>query len=256
MSIPKLNRWIHSRLVSGRDALVLMARDSFWDLYIRSHQKLFIKIIPNGISIDQVKIWGEGQKFEFKKKCGIEDNNSLVVGTVGMLRPDRQPWRYLPIFKRVLKGFGNNVHFIIAGGGPELERLKRLVKEQGLENNIHFPGLVLDPRLAFSIMDLYISLNVGSITGISVLEAASSGLPVIAIQMLDNYNRKEDDWIWSSTNDDEIAEKIITMLKSKELRDKLAAKQKVYVDQNFSNDRMVNDYLEVYKRVLTRNKGI
>ena len=67
---------------------------------------------------------------------------------------------------------------------------------------MHFPGEVNEPMKALSAMDLYISINVGPITGLAGMEAGF-GLPVIAMQ----FTRllRTGGLIWSSTNQLEVA---------------------------------------------------
>ena len=46
-------------------------------------------------------------------------------------------------------------------------------------------------------MNLYVTLNIGKLTGLAAMEAAYSGLPVLGIQLSD-YSTQANDWIWSS----------------------------------------------------------
>ena len=54
------------------------------------------------------------------------------------------------------------------------------------------------PGEEFAILELYLTVNVGPTTGVAALEAAMSGLPVIAYQMVADYKSGSSDWIWSS----------------------------------------------------------
>ena len=65
--------------------------------------------------------------------------------------------------------------------------MRSLTIEKGLAGQVHFPGEVNDPTLPLAVMDLYISINVGAITGLAGMEAAFSGLPVIAMQWTPGY---------------------------------------------------------------------
>ena len=63
-----------------------------------------------------------------------------------------------------------------------------LVIEEKLEGQVHFPGQVIEPRLPLAVMDLYISMNVGAVTGLAGMEAALSEVPVLAIQWIPEYS--------------------------------------------------------------------
>ena len=122
---------------------------------------------------------------------------------------------YLPVFKKIAKEFGPGVHFLLAGGGPELDRMRSLAIEHNLEEQVHFPGEVKEPIKALAVMDLYISINVGSITGLAGMEAAMFGVPVIAMQWKRGYIATPNDWIWSSTNQSDVAQCSVTSLHRK-----------------------------------------
>ena len=49
MPVTKFNRWLHSRMVSQLDGMVLMARDPYWNNFITKHPGLKIELILNGI---------------------------------------------------------------------------------------------------------------------------------------------------------------------------------------------------------------
>ena len=187
MPIPSLNRWANARMAARFDAFALMAEDDYWCAFIARRPALPSAIIPNGISFQGLAKVDPAERRAYRREVGIPDECRYVVGTVGRLHTDRQPWLYLPIFEEIVDAFGSQVHFLLAGGGPEYERMSSLVTEHGAEKRVHLPGFILEPRLPLSIMDLYLTLNIGAVTGIAALEAAYLGVPVLAIQLRANY---------------------------------------------------------------------
>ena len=250
MTIPTIHRWVHTRLAEHRDALVLMAEDHYWNAFLSARPNLLSKVIHNGIPLsNEIQVAITEQK-AYRRDIGVPDSCEFVVGTVGRLDPDRQPWLYLPVFAEVARVLGKKVHFVIAGDGTEYNRIKSLSKDSGLEGKISFPGMVLNQILPCSIMNLYITLNVGSVTGLAALEAASTALPVIAIQLYEDYTEKEDHWIWSSTDPMEIAQRIIDLYNSPADRQALGKRQEKYVHTHYTVDVMAGSYYDLYKRAL------
>ncbi len=254
MAIPTHHRWLHARLAAQRDALVLMAEDEFWNRFRTTHRQLLTQVIPNGVSLSWPAVTEE-QKQAYLHALGIPANCRYVIGTVGMLRPDRQPWRYIPIFARVAKALGPDVHFVIAGDGPEKEHVLSLIDQHNLRGRVHMAGLVLNPSLPFSVLDLYISLNVGAASGVSMYEAALSHLPVVAIQMTEGYVAKPTDWVWSSTNEEELANRLITLLQNPDERNALALRQHAYVQTHHSTEAMATAYETLYRTLLKQNQA-
>ncbi len=254
MPIPTLHRWLHARLMARRDALALMAEDDYWRAFLAARPGLLSAFIPNGISISCPDDVDPAVRRAYRRELGIPDDCRFVIGTVGRLEPDRQPWLYLPIFAEVARALGLEVHFVLAGGGAELDRIRSLVIEHGLAGRVHLPGLVLDPCLPLSIMDLYITLNVGATTGVAALEAASSGVPVLAIQMLAGYRPGENDWIWSSTDLLEVAGQVIKLLRSPTDRQTLAERQTAYVRAHHTTEAMACSYNALYQAAIERSQ--
>lgn len=251
MSISSTHRWIHSRLSSTRDALVLMAEDDFWNEFVVRRPRLLSRTIANGVAVPAGPA-PAADALAYRKAIGLPEDCRWVIGTVGQLRPDRRPDLYIPIFARIARALGPGAHFVVAGEGPERERLEALVGEHRLEGRVHLPGLVPSARVPSSIMDLYLTLNVGPITGIAALEAVFAGAPVIAVQMRDDYQCGPTDWIWSSRDLSEVADHAVALLKVPERLRAVAEKQQVHVKANHTVDVMAKAYAAVYESALER----
>lgn len=248
MPIPKFNRWVHSRLMLFRDGVIFMANDPYWNNFLEKHPRLLTKMIPNGISV-QVPQKNDELEQKFFNEMGIPNSGSLLVGTVGMLRPERKPELYIPIFQAINKALGKDIHFILAGGGSEFDRIKKLVEESGIKENIHMLGTINNPAFTISKMDIYVSVSVDEFAGISMIEAAMCKVPVVGIQLLENYKAKNDDWIWSHTDIMEVAKRIILLLQNTDERKKLASNQNEHAKKYFSSEAMYTAYNSFYKEM-------
>lgn len=245
-------RWFFARMAVQRDALALIADDEYWRKFSLSHPKLITRVILNGVSIPSRNPVDVVEKLAYRRKIGIPDECRFVVGAVGRLGADRTPWMYLPIFAEIAREFGPDIHFLLAGGGAELDRMRALVIEQGLQGRVHLPGMVIEPTLPLAVMDLYISINVGAITGLAGMEAALSGVPVVAIQWVDGYRADANNWIWSSSDLSEVAKHASKLLHSSTDRQSLAARQKAYVESHHTVEAMANSYYALYQAAIAR----
>ncbi len=250
--VSDLRRVVQSFFARQCNALALIAEDEYWSLFAKKHPRIITRVIFNGISQPNHSIVDPLDRDAYRREVGIPDNCKLVVGAIGRLTADREPWTYLPIFEEIARDFGEDVHFLLAGGGSELEAMRALAIEKGLAGQVHFPGEVNDPTLPLAVMDLYISINVGAITGLAGMEAALSGLPVIAMQWTPGYYAAPEDWIWSSTNQSEVAQRSCELLKSPSSRDALAQRQKSFVQSNHTIDTMASSYYDMYNSAIAR----
>lgn len=250
MGIPPMHQRMHRWLAARRDAVVLMAEDEGWQRFAAGRRGLRLRTILNGASDPGVEQLSEESRRDYRRRIGIPDDCTLVVGTVGMLRADRKPRRWIPVFARIARALGPHVHFVLAGGGPEREHLEALVREHGLDGRVHFTGVVEYVREPLAIMDLYLTVNVGPVTGVAALEAALSGLPILALQFLDAYRAAGDDWIWSTADGDALADRAIALLQDPPARLALAARQQAHARRHHTTAAMAAAYEDVYRAAI------
>lgn len=251
MPIPAASRWLHARLAARRDVLALMAGDDYWRRFVAKHPKLISAVIPNGVAVPEGEV-SANERLAFRRSVGIPDDAEFIVGTVGQLRPERRPSLFLPIFAEIARALGPKTHFILAGDGPELPRLREAVARDGLEGRVHLPGLVPSARLPASMMDLYLTLNVGAITGIAALEAGFAGTPIIAVQLVEGRRSEPGDWIWSSSDTAEVSAHAIDLLRWPKKRAELAERQQAYVKANHVVGVMGEAYEALYRHAIDR----
>lgn len=248
MPIPPFNRWVHSRMLLFRDGVVFMARDAYWNGFMDKHPGLRSALIVNGIRIPKQDSSAE-QHQQFRQKMGVKENCRYLVGTVSMLRPERKPWLYISLLQDVMEAMGDDVQFILAGDGVERDALRAQIEEKDLSDRICMPGLVNNPTSVMSNLDIYVSLCAGETAGISMIEAAMCGIPVVGIQLDPAYTPKETDWVWSNADIHAVAKKIISLLQDTGERKQVAHMQQAHVNQYFTTEAMYTSYDAFYKTV-------
>jgi glycosyltransferase involved in cell wall biosynthesis len=100
-----------------------------------------------------------------------------IMGTVARLHPLKQidlAIRILPLLP--------NLHFAVAGQGPDEARLKNLVVELDLEDRVHFIGEIPPDAIGnFLIcLDVFAFPSAAETFGLAAVEAAQAGIPVVA----------------------------------------------------------------------------
>ena len=247
MNIPNINRKIHSVLLKYRDGIIMMATDPFWEKFRSKNSRIKSTIIHNGIKpLKPTKVISRDVLLE---QIDVQDQSAVLIGSVSALRKDRRPADYVPIMKQVIDACGDHIHFVLGGEGVERSIIEARIMEYGLEKNFHLIGLLDDPQTVLMNIDLYVSVSVGDITGISMIEAAMCKLPVISIQMLDSYTAQKTDWCWSSSQLSEVSTRAIDLVKDENQRKKLGNTQYDYVMNNLTSLSMFNKYLDFYKLV-------
>jgi glycosyltransferase involved in cell wall biosynthesis len=80
---------------------------------------------------------------------------------------------------RQLVSEGADLALLIAGTGPERERIERLARESG--GSVLFRGFIDEPekRRILSVSDLFVQLSIREGLSIATLEALASGVPCV-----------------------------------------------------------------------------
>jgi glycosyltransferase involved in cell wall biosynthesis len=250
MRIPALQRWAHSLMATTRDVLVLMASDPFWVRFTTRHPRLLVRTILNGASLPCVGEMDQQARRRYRRQLGIPDATPFVLGSIGMLRADRQPWIFLPIIQSLVRELGDQVHWIYVGDGPERARLEGRVRDAGLARQVHFAGSVADVRYPLSVMDVFVTLTVGEVCGIAAMEAALAGVAVIGVQLVADHRPGSREWIWSSERPEEVSAMASGLLRNPRERASLGERQRQHANQHHTVGAMAQSYRDVYEQAL------
>ena len=109
-------------------------------------------LIPNGIDTDRFTVDNE-LRAQWRQKLGISAD-APTVGIVAALRPEKNHDLFLQAAKQTLEN-NSAANFVIAGDGPERDRLEALAKTLNIESNVHFIGSTQDIPGVLSMMDVF-----------------------------------------------------------------------------------------------------
>lgn len=150
-----------------------------------------------------------------------------------------------------------DVLFILAGSGDQLEGMKRLVVDLGVEDYFYFPGFVRGKAVEemYSVADLYVMPSVSEPFGITALEAINFETPVLlsrqsgASEVLGNA-LKADFW-----DVDRMADLIINALIHEEMRDEMRKMAKREL-KNLRWDASAVKAIEVYHTLIPKEAAV
>lgn len=210
--------------------------------------------IPNGV--DTGKYVGDYSKSELQKVIGENLENKKVILTSGRLaRRKGVAW----FTENVMPKLPNDILYIVAGGGPDKDKIKRAIEKNNLQSRVKMLGYVSDKtrNILFNTADLFIQPNIkvtGDMEGfgISVIEAASCRLPVIASRiegLQDAIKDSQNGFLVEPYDVEGYVSKINELLANETFRKEFGKKARQFVIDNYSWDKIARKYLEEIKKI-------
>ena len=107
---------------------------------------------------------------------GIREDAFLLIslGRLGKEKNIEEILTFLSLIKQ-------KVHFLIVGDGPNRGNLINKVDELGLNDYVHFTGMVSPLEVAkyYQVGDLFVCASTSETQGLTYIEALASGLPAL-----------------------------------------------------------------------------
>jgi glycosyltransferase involved in cell wall biosynthesis len=133
-----------------------------------------ITVIPNGLDFSTLA-FDPAARAAVREQFGIAPG-TYVIGTLGRLDPNK---RIDLVIEAAAPLLGPDCKLLIVGRGEEGERLQALTAKLGLTDQVIFGGYQADMAAMLSATDLNVVASLQETFGLSVLEALTSGLPVL-----------------------------------------------------------------------------
>ena len=117
-----------------------------------------------------------------RNKHGLPQNVPVILH-VGRLDTDKSVDRVIRAAAHAMQN--TDAHLLIVGDGRQKATLMKLCKSLGIEKRCHFPGYVsIEEGLPeiYRLASLFVTASEIETQGIVLLEAAASGLPIVAVR--------------------------------------------------------------------------
>jgi glycosyltransferase involved in cell wall biosynthesis len=223
-------------------------------------EKEKIKIIYFGVD---TKKFAPGEKNkEIKNKLKL--SGGPVIISLRNFYPVYDIESFIKAIPIIIKDFPK-ANFIIVGHGPEENKLKKTASDLDVSERVGFIGEVNQDEIPdfLRISDVYASTALSD-AGIasSTAEAMACGLPVVITDFGENsqwVKNGKSGFLIPLKNPEALAEKIIYLLKSKELREKMGqCGRKIIKEKNDyykEMNKVENIYMHLYEKAKTADKN-
>ncbi len=144
-----------------------------------------ISVVPSGISLEQHKrrITPEARA-QKRKELGISEDQTVLIN-LGRLGTEKNLDELVTFFSTALVKQEKLV-FLIVGDGPAREPLQKQAEKLGIAERVIFTGMVNPKQVQeyYQLGDLFVSASTSETQGLTYVEAAANGLPLLCRQDL------------------------------------------------------------------------
>ena len=146
-------------------------------------------------------------------------------------------------------------HVLIAGQGPEREKLMAYVKDEGLEDLVSFLGQVSDPFSLYGAGDVNLLTSVSESFPYALLEGAKAKIPFIATdvggigEMAGDYGM-----VFQPKDAEAMSRKMLYALNHPDEMKARGEGLYEYVNEHFSQEAMAKSHAEIYQKILQRSQ--
>jgi phosphatidylinositol alpha-1,6-mannosyltransferase len=235
------------RALERSDLILAVSRDT------RSRVLSAVTIAPEKVAVLGNTVGDEftpGDRIAARRRFGLGDERAIL--TVARL-DDRDGYKGHDRIIRILPEIrrrGNDVIYLIAGLGPDIDRLRRLAADLEVEAQVRFLGMVPLEDLPdlYRAADLFALPSTGEGFGIVFLEAMASGTPAIGLAVGGASDALGDGDLGVCPRPEEFDDALLAMLAARPRRDPSLP---VRIRERFGRERFSSALASRLKSLLT-----
>ncbi|MGH8294983.1 MAG: glycosyltransferase family 4 protein [Steroidobacteraceae bacterium] len=183
-------------------------------------EKVFV--VRSGPSLERLRIlppvpqWKRGRKF--------------LVGYVGVMGAQEGIPYLLEAARHIVRDIGRkDVQFLLAGGGPALERMRRLASQMALDPYVEFLGRVPDRTLLEVLNTAEVCVNCDEVNPMNdkstmnkIMEYMALAKPIVQFELTEGRFSAREASLYARPNDArDFARQIVTLLEDPERRERM-----------------------------------
>ncbi len=194
-------------------------------------------------------------KIGYLKSLGLDcDNDSVVVGIAARLDPVKD-------VATLIKGFAEGykscerLRLVIAGNGMEMEALKSLAAELGVEKAVAFPGWIDDINTFFGAIDINTLTSLSETFPYALTEGSRAKLATVASRVGGVPRLIEDGktgYLFAAGDYAKLGQRLAQLAKDPELREKMGGALYEKARDEFSVEATTRRQIDIYTEVLRR----
>lgn len=214
-----------------------------------------IAYAPNGLDPTAYLMATPEARQTFREAHGIAPDAPVIL-TLSRFVPYKSPESIVDIYTRV-HAQRPDCHFLIAGSGmAENEGMGELVREHGLDTNMHLLGVQSDVASLFASADIFLLPSRLEGFPISIMEAMAMELPVVASTAggtPDLVRHGEDGFLHDAADVDGMVQSVLTLMADADLRTRFGEAGRQRLAREFSLQKLGDRALRRYEELVAEH---
>lgn len=183
------------------------------------YKKNLYSINGMGINASKFPFSTEENKSYLREKYNIPKDDFLLIYVAEFSKRKNQKFLIESLKGLISEGY-NNVKLLLLGDGVLLDNMKQYSKTLGIEDNIIFKGYIKEVCNYYQISDICVSSSRIEGLPFNIMEAMSTGLPVIASKIkghIDLVNPGENGFLYEYNNINEFCNHVKVLYNDRNL---------------------------------------
>jgi len=229
----------HERIIAVSD-MVLRSQ-------IKFHPYLSHKYIRIYNGIDKIGFSDRRSQDALKKELNLQSDN-IVITKIASMYPQKGHEIFFKAAK-ILINLIPSIRLLVVGDGPRRKEIEKMVNKMNLTKHVILTGIRKDINTILSITDVFTLSSHWEGLPITILEAMSAGIPVVATDVGGNCEailHGKNGYLVRPGDYNSIAVSIIRLLKNKALIKQMSITSKNRYEKYFTAKQMVEKTENIY----------
>jgi glycosyltransferase involved in cell wall biosynthesis len=241
--------WV-GHFIPACDQLIAVGNETIRAGVMRGIPESMFLFIPNGVDTEQFAPKNiPPSRLAALLKTDIQGKH-ILYSAGRLVKRKGVDW----FIRYVLPSLPENIIYVVSGSGPDMANIKKAVHEMGMEDRVFLLGFISDEEreVLLNTCDIFIQANVpvsGDMEGfgLTVLEAASTGIPVVASRLeglKDAIHDRKNGFLVDPEHPESFKHIVLSLLEDDTARRDFGEKAREYTKKHFHWQSISEQYFQ------------